>query len=121
MPLPPARSAAAATPQNAKPDVYASLPQIPNEFPELRSMSAAQLQALLDSEDAFMALFNTLGVVSTANALRESIAENNVTLARRNLAHKNEVQRLEATVASLAAEVRAHCWAPKADARLGAK
>jgi len=86
---PPATSSSSPTPSQ-----QIRTPSIPTSFPELDQKSTTELNELLNNEDPFQALFDSLDVVKTMRQLRDDLRDGNEELAKKNVARTGELDAL---------------------------
>lgn len=69
-------------------------PAIPSSFPELDQKSIVELNELLQNDDQFQALFDSLEVVKTMRQLRDDMRDGNEELAKKNVERTAELDAL---------------------------
>eukprot|EP00026_Physarum_polycephalum_P010119 Phypoly_transcript_10270.p1 GENE.Phypoly_transcript_10270~~Phypoly_transcript_10270.p1 ORF type:complete len:372 (+),score=72.82 Phypoly_transcript_10270:49-1164(+) len=69
-------------------------PAIPSSFPELDQKSITELTDLLNNEDVFQALFDSLEIVKTMQKLRDDLRDGNEEIAKKNVECTTEVDSL---------------------------
>ena len=81
---------------------HLQMPAVPSSFKELENRDSQELQSLLENEEKFLELFNSLSVVENIFSLRDSLRVGNEEKARENLSKSAEVDTLRMTVETLA-------------------
>jgi ESCRT-I complex subunit VPS37 len=79
---------------NVPPAPPISLPAIPRSFPELDSLSRAELDGLMEDEFEFLSFVHKLETSGKLREIENNTLESNATLAEENLANESQLQDL---------------------------
>ena len=78
-----------------------SVPQVGTTFSEVRSLSATEIQTLMDDDEAFDTFCDTVDGVQQLSALVATLRKKNGKAAEENLSHEEEILSLKTEINSL--------------------
>lgn len=101
--MPPSYSTDPTTVESKKSSKSWSVPEVGTTFPEVQSLSASEIQALIDDDGAMNTYCATVDGVQQLTAVLTTLRKNNGTAAEKNLSHEEEITTVKTEIDALLA------------------